>query len=109
MPKAVSDSSTLIHLAGIGRLKLLMEFYKKILIPSAVWKEVVEEGRSRPGAREVEEGRRSGWIEVVELTNESVVRLLKLELHDGEAETIALAIEQRPEIVLLDEAEARPV
>lgn len=109
MPKAVSDSSTLIHLAGIGRLKLLMEFYKKILIPSAVWKEVVEEGRSRPGAREVEEGRRSGWIEVVELTNESVVRLLKLELHDGEAETIALAIEQRPEIVLLDETEARRV
>ena len=69
----------------------------------------MEEGRSRPGAREVEEGRRSGWIEVVELTNESVVRLLKLELHDGEAEAIALAIEQHPEIVFLDETEARPV
>jgi len=86
-----------------------MEFYKRMLIPPAVWKEVVEEGRSRPGAREVEEGRRLGWIEVVELTNESVVRLLKLELHDGEAETIALAIEQRPEVVLLDETEARRV
>ena len=64
MPKAVSDSSTLIHLAGIGRLKLLRQFYKKILIPPAVWKEVVEEGQSRPGAREVEEGHRSGWIAV---------------------------------------------
>lgn len=109
MPKAVSDSSTLIHSAGIGRLNLLMEFYEKILIPPAVWKEVVEEGRSRPGAREVEEGRRSGQIEVIKPSDESVVRLLKLDLHDGEAETIALAIEQRPEIVFLDETEARRV
>ena len=109
MPKAVSDSSTLIHSAGIGRLKLVMEFYKKILIPPAVWKEVVEEGQSKPGAREVEEGRRSGWIEVVEVSNESLVRLLKLELHDGEAEVIALAIEQHPEVVFLDETEARRV
>jgi len=109
MPKAVSDSSTLIHSAGIGRLNLLMEFYEKILIPPAVWKEVVEEGRSRPGAREVEEGRCSGQIEVIKPSDESVVRLLKLDLHDGEAETIALAIEQRPEIVFLDETEARRV
>ncbi len=109
MPKAVSDSSTLIHLAGIGRLNLLRQFYKKTLIPPAVWKEVVEEGQSRPGAREVEEGRRSGWIEVVELTNESVVRFLKLKLHDGEAEAIMLAIEHHPEVVFLDETEARRV
>lgn len=45
-------------------MKLLRQFYKKILIPPAVWKEVVEEGQSRPGAREVEEGHRSGWIAV---------------------------------------------
>ena len=79
MPKAVSDSSTLIHSAGIGRLSLLMEFYEKILIPPAVWKEVVEEGRSRPGVREVEEGRRSGRIEVIKPSDQSVVRLLKLD------------------------------
>jgi len=38
-----SDSSTLIHLAAIGRLPLLREFYEKIIIPPAVWREVVEE------------------------------------------------------------------
>ncbi len=27
MPEAISDSSTLIHLAGIGRLELLKEFF----------------------------------------------------------------------------------
>jgi predicted nucleic acid-binding protein len=33
MPGAISDSSTLIHLAKIGQLDLLREFHKKILAP----------------------------------------------------------------------------
>ncbi len=91
MPEAISDSSTLIHLAGIGRLELLKEFYRKILITPAVWEEVVEEGHNRPGACEVKEANNSGWIKVIAPTNESVVRLLERELHKGEAEAIALA------------------
>jgi predicted nucleic acid-binding protein len=49
MQEAISDSSTLIHLAGIGRLELLKEFYERILITPVVWKEVVEErmGKAR--------------------------------------------------------------
>ena len=54
MPVAISNSSTLIHLAAIGRLALLREFYGKITIPPAVWREVVEEGKGRAGAVEVE-------------------------------------------------------
>lgn len=107
MPKAISNSSTLIHLAGIGRLELLKEFYGKVLITPAVWREVVEEGKERPGAKEVKEANSSGWIEVIAPSNESVVRLLERELHRGEAEVIALAIEQHPEVVFLDELEAR--
>lgn len=109
MPEAISDSSTLIHLAGIGRLELLKEFYGKILITPAVWVEVVEEGQNRPGTREVKEANSSGWIKVIALTNESVVRLLERELHKGEAEAIALAIERHPEVIFLDELEARRV
>jgi len=107
MPKAISNSSTLIHLAGIGRLELLKEFYGKVLITPAVWREVVEEGKERPGVKEVKEANSSGWIEVIAPSNESVVRLLERELHRGEAEVIALAIEQHPEVVFLDELEAR--
>ena len=46
MPGAISDSSTLIHLSKIGRLHLLREFHKKILVAPAVWREVVEEGKA---------------------------------------------------------------
>ena len=47
MPEAISDSSTLIHTARIGRLGILKNFYDLILITPGVWKEVVEEGRGR--------------------------------------------------------------
>ena len=57
MPGAISDSSTLIHLAKIKRLHLLREFHKKIFIAQAVWKEVVQEGREWPGSSDVEQGR----------------------------------------------------
>lgn len=109
MPLVIGDSSTLIHLAASGRLALLREFYEKITIPAAVWKEVVEEGRGRAGAAEVEEARQGGWIEVVSPTNEPLLRLLKRDLDDGEAEVIALAVERQADLVLLDESDARRI
>lgn len=107
MPGAIANASTLIHLAGIGRLELLREFHGKVLIPPAVWQEVVTEGKGRAGSREVRAARRSGWLEIVPPQNRALVELLRQELDEGEAETIALAVEQRAEVVFLDEADAR--
>jgi uncharacterized protein len=107
MPGAISDSSTLIHLAKIGRLYLLREFHKKIIIAPAVWREVVGEGRNWPGSSDVEQGKLAGWIEVVDPTNRTLIYFLRKDLHEGESETIALAVEQNPEVVFLDESEAR--
>lgn len=83
MPGAISDSSTLIHLAEIKRLYLLREFHKKIFIAQAVWKEVVQEGREWPGSSEVEQGRQAGWIEVVDPANRPLINLLQRDLHEG--------------------------
>lgn len=107
MPRVISDSSTLIHLAAIGRLELLREFFRDITIPPAVWQEVVEEGKGRSGALEVKNALESGWIEIIAPANEDVVRLLKLDLNEGEAETIALALQLDASLVLLDQADAR--
>jgi predicted nucleic acid-binding protein len=49
----ICDSSSLIHLAGIGRLGLLRELYGKLIVPTAVWREVVEEGKLDDGEAEV--------------------------------------------------------
>jgi predicted nucleic acid-binding protein len=103
----VSDSSTLIHLARIGRLDLLRKLYTRIKVTPAVWREVVDQGEGRAGALEVASAHEAGWIEVATPSDESLVRLLTRDLGDGESEVIALAIERRADLVLLDEAEAR--
>lgn len=107
MPIVISDSSSLINLAGIGRLNLLHEIFGRVIIPQSVWDEVVLRGDTLPGASEVREARDTGWISIQTPVNTSVVNLLGLDLHRGEAETIALAIEQNADLILLDETDAR--
>jgi len=67
MPKAVSNASPLIHLAAIGRFQLLRVFFDEICVPPAVWREIVEQGRGRAGAAEVQEAAEEGWMRVVAL------------------------------------------
>ena len=105
MGLVVSDTSTLIHLAGIGRLDLLRELYEHITIPPSVWREVVEQGEGRAGAVEVE--RQGGWIGVETPMDTALLRLLKRDLDDGESGVIALAFERQASLVLLDESDAR--
>ncbi len=109
MPLVLSDSSTLIHLAAIGRLSLLKEFYQTITIPSAVWQEVVEDGKNRAGAREIEAARQAAWIEVLSPTNQPLLQLLERDLDKGEAAVIALAVERQANLILLDETDARQI
>jgi hypothetical protein len=86
----VSDASALINLARIGELDLLRRLYSGLVIPQAVWREVVVEGAGQPGADEVDA---ASWIEAKEVTNEHLVRALRQDLDAGEAEAIVLALE----------------
>ncbi|GIX47765.1 MAG: DUF3368 domain-containing protein [Candidatus Tectimicrobiota bacterium] len=109
MPGVVVNASTLINLASIGRLELLREFHGKITVPPAVWQEVVVEGQGRPGAVEVEKAREASWLEVLTPQNQDLVKILRRDLDAGEAEAIALAVEQEADLIFLDEADARRV
>lgn len=70
---------------------------------------MVTRGRERAGAVEVEQARQAGWIEIQAATNLPLLRLLEHELDAGEAQVIALAVEQSATLVLLDESEARQI
>jgi len=109
MSNIVSDASQLIHLAAIGRLSFLREYYHSIIIPTAVWREVVEEGGKRKGAKEIKNARAEGWITVASPKNAALIKALLQDLHEGEAESIALAIELTADIIILDETEARRI
>ncbi len=98
--KVVADSSVLINLCKISRLDILKHF--EVLIPEAVWREVVEEGKGRAG---VEEVKKAGF-EVRRITNLKLYNLLRAYLDAGESEAITLASEVDA-LVLLDEKDAR--
>lgn len=62
----VSNASLLINLARIGKLDLLRVLYGELIVPRAVWHEVVVEEAGQPGADEVKTGT---WIKTREVTN----------------------------------------
>jgi uncharacterized protein len=106
MAVVVSDASVLISLGAIGQFHILQELYREIVVPEAVWKEVTHSA-SRPGAPEVIESQRRGWLKVLTVGNEILISSLKTSLGEGEAEAIALAREMKANLLLIDEMEGR--
>jgi predicted nucleic acid-binding protein len=100
----VSNTSPLTNLAAIGRFELLRDLYTEIYIPTGVWAELNAEDQQWPGSLEVE---RSGWIHRQKPRNEVLVATLLRDLDNGEAETIALALELECERVVIDERDGR--
>jgi predicted nucleic acid-binding protein len=96
----VSNASPLINLARIGKLDLLRQLYGEIVIPQAVWNEVVMEGAGQPGAEEVST---AGWIKQQTVANSHLVHALRQELDAGESEAIVLALETKAKLLLMDE------
>ena len=101
----VSNTSPLSNLAIIGRLDLVREQLGSVTIPPGV-----QAGLSRhpsPGARSaLEKALEDGWLSVVPLIAAVPVELASA-LDLGEAEALALALETKAHLVLLDESAAR--
>lgn len=102
----VSNASPLINLARIDQLDLLPRLYGELLIPEAVWEEVVIEGAGQPGADEV---KAATWIKRQAVANRSLAHALRQELDAGEAEAIILALEAEAELLLMDERVGREI
>jgi uncharacterized protein len=100
----VSNTSPIINLAIIGRVNLLRQLYGVILIPDAVYHEIVVLGTGLPGAVEV---RTEPWFQRRSVVDTALVAQLRADLDPGEAETVALAREVNADLVLLDEKAAR--
>ncbi len=106
MKKVICNASPLIALSSISQLELLEKIFKKVIIPEAVYKEVVEEGKGKTGAKEVEKyvGK---WIELKKVKNSNEVSILRNVLDYGEAEVIVLGQEIKADLLVLDNKEPR--
>lgn len=103
----ISNSSPIMYLAKINKLKLVKNIYSKILIPKEVYREVVEEGK-KLNQKEIvliEEAIDEGFIFVKEIK-----KLKKFEqfsqFHEGEICAISLCLNLKENNILIDDKDA---
>lgn len=100
----VSNTSPLTNLAAIGLFHLLHDLYGQILVADGVWAELNAYNQAWPGSDNVAN---ASWVEQHTPQNLQVITALRRDLDQGEAETIALAMELGADLVLLDEQDGR--
>lgn len=107
MSKAVLDSSVIIALSSLGYLDHPKDVFEEILVPQAVYQEICIKGRGLPGDRELRDLADRGVIEIRNVRNRVLVNALLDPLSLGEAEALALAVEEEAECVVIDDRLAR--
>jgi hypothetical protein len=102
----ISDTSAITNLAAIDQLKLLPLLYERVMVPEAVYRELVDIAPPVPGGAEVQT---ATWLEVKSIASREVVDRLQSEvrLDPGESEAIALALELGADLLLIDERRGR--
>jgi len=91
----ISDTSCLIALQNIGLLNLLKDLYQEILITQEVKNEF---GSDLPD-----------WIIVLEVKNKEKQAEIEERLDKGEASSIALALEIKDSVLIIDEIKGRKI
>jgi predicted nucleic acid-binding protein len=106
---AVADSSVIIHLAAVAQLDLLRQLHGSLLVPPAVWDEVVVQGQGRPGAQELTKAVADGWAAVANPSPNAQLPPSGATLHPGETEAILLAASHAGTLLLIDDAGGRAI
>lgn len=101
--RLVSDSGPILSFARAHRLDVLNAVAIELLVPEAVYDDIVTVGRGKPGAAEIAQ---ADWITRTPLEDLSSADRFSSRLHAGERQAIALAGELQL-MLLVDEREAR--
>jgi predicted nucleic acid-binding protein len=109
---AISNAGSLIWLAKYNRLHFLRNLYQKIEMPEAVYREAVAVGLEKGyrDAQTIQNAIKEGWIKVRKVKAVDPVRKveekLRVELGEGERETIALTLETEVKTFLTNDENA---
>ncbi len=96
----VSNTSPISNLAKVKQLELMYQLYGVILIPNAVYDELLDE---RAGETVITAVQSADWLEIHSVQNQKLVNQLSDRVNVGEAEAIALAVEVKAARLLIDE------
>lgn len=102
--QVVCNSSVLIALSRIGFLWVIEKLFGKLIIPEAVYFDVVVKGSGKVGAEEVAS---ADWIHIKKVKKTIDLEKISSFLHQGESEAILLAEEIEADIIILDDNLAR--
>jgi len=102
----ISDTSCLSALIQTEHLHLLKNLYQSITIPVVVFEELAVLSDFGVDISVLEE---STWLKVHTPSDVAFVEKLMLDLHAGEAQAIALALELNADLIIVDDYEARQV
>jgi len=94
----VSDTSALTSLLQVGLEGILAELFQEVVIPEAVEREL---RRAHPVL--------PSFIRTIAINDRQLVDRLCRDLDQGEAEAIALILERRGDLLLIDERKGRRV
>jgi len=93
----VSNTTPIISLASIGKLDILKELFKKIIIAEVVYQEI--KAKESYGYHDIDQE----YIQVKAIQGKIYTNFLLSQLNLGEAETIILAKEINADFVIRDE------
>jgi predicted nucleic acid-binding protein len=102
MLKVVSNTTPIISLLKIGKLKIFKDLYGEIFIPQEVFNEI-ETGKNKEFYTDLS---KIDWIKIEKINNEKSLSYF-LDLDKGEAEAIVLATEKEADLIILDESLGR--
>ena len=95
----VSDTSPISNLAKVGQLDLMQQIYKTVVIPKAVYEELLDE---RAGEAVITAVKSAFWLQIQVVQNQELVNELRNQINVGEAEAIALAVAVKADQLLID-------
>jgi predicted nucleic acid-binding protein len=104
--RAVSNTSPISNLAVIGQLSLLRSQFSEIWIPPAVLLEL-EAHPDNAVLAVIQEAIHEKWIRATGPPQSPLLGVLSPYLHRGEAEAIALAVDIKADVIIIDEQEGR--
>ena len=90
-------------MSKLGYLREMLHVFNEVVVPAAVYEEVCIRGQGLPGDRSLREAIEEGVVSVKRVRSRSVVEELCQDLSLGEAEAIALALEEEADFVVLDD------
>lgn len=103
----VTNTSPIIALSLVGHFDLLRHLFPEIHIARTVAKELTASGQARAGEQETVTAISANWIRVEDVPESPLLASLMFDLDKGEAETIALAVEKKAHLLLIDERKGR--